>query len=330
VVGDVNQLTTAELPGVADLAWASFPCQDLSLAGNGAGIRGERSGAFWGFWRLIQQLSVEGRKPPVVALENVYGVLTSNEGNDFSALMAALANEGYVVGAMVVDGVHFVPQSRPRVFVVAVDSSVMLPAGIAADTPNPAWHPDAIIRAHNRLPKKIKKAWRWWDMPAPSGTLKTLDEIIESNPRGVEWHSPEETSRLLDMMTPVNRQKVMSAQGNGRLHVGTIYRRTRLGIQRAEVRFDGIAGCLRTPSGGSSRQTIIVVKGTRVRTRLLSPREAARLMGLSDQYILPTRYNDAYALAGDGLVVPAVSHVAVNVLAPAVEAAYPLKAKRKA
>jgi DNA (cytosine-5)-methyltransferase 1 len=118
------------------------------------------------------------------------------------------------------------------------------------------------------------------------------------------------------MMTAVNRRKVLAAQAAGRLKVGTIYRRTRGGVQRAEVRFDGISGCLRTPTGGSSRQTIIVVEGAHLRTRLLSSREAARLMGLPDSYKLPKRYNDAYHLAGDGVVVPVVSHLAKHLLTP--------------
>jgi DNA (cytosine-5)-methyltransferase 1 len=50
---DVGSLKTSDLPGVADLAWASFPCQDLSLAGGGAGLKGDRSGTFWPFWRLM-------------------------------------------------------------------------------------------------------------------------------------------------------------------------------------------------------------------------------------------------------------------------------------
>ena len=49
---DVGSLTTNDLPGMADLVWASFPCQDLSLAGGGAGLRGDRSGTFWPFWNL--------------------------------------------------------------------------------------------------------------------------------------------------------------------------------------------------------------------------------------------------------------------------------------
>ena len=106
--------------------------------------------------------------------------------------------------------------------------------------------------------------------------------------------------------------------------MGTIYRRTRDGVQRAEVRFDGISGCLRTPGGGSSRQTIIVVNGNNIRTRLLSPREAARLMGLDNDYILPTRYNDAYHLAGDGVAVPVVAHLARNLFDPIIVAAQQL------
>jgi DNA (cytosine-5)-methyltransferase 1 len=118
------------------------------------------------------------------------------------------------------------------------------------------------------------------------------------------------------MMSPLHLEKVEQAKQLGRLKVGTLYKRTRNNIQRAEVRFDGIAGCLRTPSGGSSRQTIMVVDGDRVKTRLLSSREAARLMGLPETYKLPTRYNEAYHLAGDGVVVPVVGHINQNVLLP--------------
>jgi DNA (cytosine-5)-methyltransferase 1 len=110
--------------------------------------------------------------------------------------------------------------------------------------------------------------------------------------------------------------------------VGAVYKRTRQdanGIkrQRAEVRFDEVAGCLRTPRGGSSRQTIILVKGSMVRSRLLSSREAARLMGLADGYKLPERYNDAYHVAGDGVCVPAVRHIAAHLLEPLLQVATP-------
>ncbi len=80
---DINLLQASDLPGHADLAWASFPCQDLSLAGAGAGLGGARSGTFWTFWRLMQALKAEGRAPSIIALENVCGALTSHGGPRF-------------------------------------------------------------------------------------------------------------------------------------------------------------------------------------------------------------------------------------------------------
>lgn len=320
VVQDVATLLSSQLPGHADLAWASFPCQDLSLAGNGAGLDGERSGTFWPFINLMGQLNFEGRKPSVIALENVYGAITSHGGKDFEAMIEALCALDYRVGAVVIDAVHFLPQSRPRLFVVAVTSSANLPKECTELGPSPAWHPASLIKAHNRLRQVTRDRWIWWSMPMPKRRLRTLDDIIERVPTGVEWHDQAETDKLLRMMTPINRRKVIQAQEFGAVKVGTIYRRTRQGVQRAEVRFDGVAGCLRTPGGGSSRQTIMVVDGPIIRTRLLSPREAARLMGLKDTYKLPGRYNDAYHLAGDGVVAPVVSHLAKNILTPVVDA----------
>lgn len=313
-VCDVAALTAHDLPGVADLAWASFPCQDLSLAGKGDGLEGERSGTFWPFWNLMRALARKKRAPRLIVLENVCGAITSNGGKDFAAIARALVGEGYRFGALVIDAVHFVPQSRPRLFIVAVGRGIQLPYGVSRTDPSALWHPRSLIEAKFALPKATQENWVWWDMPAPPTRTLVFADLIEPEPVGVEWDSPKETQRLLAMMSPLNREKVRSAQSNSRLRVGALYKRTRQGVQRAEVRFDDVAGCLRTPSGGSSRQRILVVEGQRVRSRLISPREAARLMGLPDNYDLPSNYNEAYHLAGDGLVVPAVAHLAQHVV----------------
>jgi DNA (cytosine-5)-methyltransferase 1 len=316
IVEDINKVSPSLLPGTADLAWASFPCQDLSLAGNGAGLKGERSGTFWGFLKLIQELKLQSRKPSMIVLENVYGTLTSHEGKDFEAIAKSVAGEGYNFGALVVDAIQFVPQSRPRVFIVCIDENLIIPNEVVCKRPSPSWHPEKVICAYNALPKKVKSKWKWWKMPEPTHQLMTLDDIIDNAPKGVDWHTDKETQKILSMMTALNRAKVITAQQAGRIQVGAIYKRTREGIQRAEVRFDGVAGCLRTPSGGSSRQTIMVVDGPKIRTRLISPREAARLMGLPESYVLPTKYNEAYHLVGDGVVVPVVAHISQNILIP--------------
>ena len=149
--------------------------------------------------------------------------------------------------------------------------------------------------------------------------MQQFADIVEDPPSGVFWHTRDETESLLSLMSPVNLAKVEKAKRMNRLMVGSLYRRTRVDhagkrAQRAEVRFDDVAGCLRTPGGGSSRQTIIVVQGTQVKSRLLSTREAARLMGLSEDYILPENYNEAYHLTGDGVVVPVIRHLAQNII----------------
>lgn len=315
-VKDVRQVESTELPGEVDLAWASFPCQDLSLAGNGKGLQSERSGSFWPFWKLMQGLKYEKRNPKIILLENVYGALTSHGGKDFNALYSSLVEIGYSVGTMVIDASHFVPQSRTRLFVIAVRSDLAIPDNLLASGPNPLWHPTAVLKAGQSLSNDLIEKWLWWNLPVPSLRKQNFIDVLEDEPEGVAWKSDSDTKKLLMMMTDVNRKKVIQAQSAGCRMVGGVYKRTRNGKQRAEVRFDNVSGCLRTPSGGSSRQLLLIVEGEHVRSRLLSPREAARLMGLDDGYVLPENYNAAYHLAGDGVVVPVVEYLSKNLLAP--------------
>ncbi|MBF0285693.1 MAG: DNA cytosine methyltransferase [Magnetococcales bacterium] len=322
--GDVAALTPARLPGRADLAWASFPCQDLSLAGAGAGLRGARSGTFWPFWALMRGLRREGRAPRLIVLENVRGAITSHGGEDLAAIVRAVGKAGYVVGALVIDAVHFLPQSRPRLFIVAVDRAIPLPPALRSDAPQAPWHPASLERVLARLTAAEREAWVWWRLPSPPPRPGQLLDLLEAHPQETPWHGPEETARLLALMTPVQRAKVAAMQAAGERQAGGLFKRTRKEAdggrrQRAEVRFDGVAGCLRTPAGGSSRQTVVLVEGGEVRSRLLSPREAARLMGLPEAYPLPASRSDAYHLTGDGVAVPVVRFLASHLLEPLLE-----------
>jgi DNA (cytosine-5)-methyltransferase 1 len=324
-VGDVAKLTTNDLPLHADLVWASFPCQDLSLAGAGAGLEGDRSGTFWPFWDLVRQIGKEGRGPRLVVLENVCGALTSHGGKDFASISSAVTGAGYRFGAVIINAVNFLPQSRPRLFIIGVAAGHPIPKELTGEGPLQPWHSDALVKAYGSLSGRAKAKWLWWRLPQPKPRRQNFAAIIEDVPEGVAWHTPTETKRLLAMMSAVNFAKVMVAQESGRRVVGAVYKRTRKDeagrkVQRAEVRFDDVAGCLRTASGGSSRQSIVVIEGKKIRSRLLSPREAARLMGLPDNYILPTKYNDAYHLAGDGVAVPVVRFLSDNILEPALTA----------
>jgi DNA (cytosine-5)-methyltransferase 1 len=334
-IADVSGLRPSDLPGTADVAWASFPCQDLSLAGAGAGLKGERSGTFWPFWNLIEALKDEARGPRLVVLENVCGALTSHDGRDFAAIAFALVDCGYRFGALIIDAIRFLPQSRPRLFLIGAHSDCEVPSEFASselsslwhsrelgvsDLTSP-WHTPSLMSAYRKLPLRARREWIWWRLPIPTRRRTVLADLIEDEPQGVAWHSETETQRLLQMMSDVNFRKVEEAKRAGRCMIGGVYRRTRsdgIGgrIQRAEIRFDDVAGCLRTPAGGSSRQSILFVEGSKVRSRLLSPREAARLMGLPDTYRLPDNYNEAYHLAGDGVAVPVVRFLAAHLLEP--------------
>ena len=322
---DVGSLTTSELPGDPDMVWASFPCQDLSLAGAGAGLKGERSGSFWSFWALMSGLIDEGRAPALMVLENVCGMLTAQNGRDFAKICSAFDKAGYRCGALVIDAALFVPQSRPRLFIIGFLSNHAVPEHLECDGPTMTWHSRALQTVYAGLLPELQRNWIWWNPPLPPERNSRFADLIEDEPTSVSWHTRAETDRLLEMMSDVNRKKVEEAKGTGCRTIGTLYKRRReeengVRVQRAEVRFDDIAGCLRTPTGGSSRQLIMLVDGNTVRSRLISSRETARLMGLSDDYELPANYNEAYQLTGDGVVVPVVRHLARYLFDPLLEA----------
>lgn len=314
--GDIWKLNSADLPGQAALAWASFPCQDLSLAGARRGLAAPRSGAFWGFHRLIEKLAHEGRAPDVLALENVTGLLSSHGGADFTALIHALDDLGYRVGALEIDAAHFTPQSRPRLFIIAGRNA---PPHLTASGPSEPFHSAALRGVVARMPESLRKHFVWWRLPAPPKRNTQLADLLDDEP-GVAWQSEEQTARLLSQMSPLQLARVDALRESGRREVGAVFRRIRTErgerVQRAEARFDGIAGCLRTPAGGSSRQILLFIEGAEVRSRLLSPREAARLMGVPEHYPLPASQTAALHLVGDAVCVPVVRWLSQHLLAP--------------
>lgn len=315
--GDIWALSSADLPGQAALAWASFPCQDLSLAGARGGLAAPRSGAFFGFHRLLAQLQSEGRAPPLVVIENVTGLISSRAGADLETLCAHLIGLGYQVGAVEIDAAAFVPQSRPRAFIIA--SRPAIPAALHGKEPAVPFHPPGLVAAVAAFDARVKERWIWWRLPSPPWRNHQLADIVDwDDPCG--WRTPAETEAVLGLMHTRHRTRIDALRNAGGVHVGALFRRIRIEngvrVQRAEARFDGIAGCLRTPAGGSSRQTLIVIDNGAVRTRLISPREAARLMGVPDEYPLPFGQTAALKVCGDGVAVPVVRFLSQNLLTP--------------
>jgi len=318
---DINELNAGNLPSTADLIWASFPCQDLSLAGSGRGLTGSRSGLIWSLLEITRNLKQEGRGPKAIVLENVVGLLNSKNGQDFYDILGALRKDGFIFGTLLMDAVHFLPHSRPRIFLVAIDinQAMISPRLINGRmVPNYRWTSPRLDGLWARAPFSLRDSWVWWNVPVPPVRRSTLADIIERE--ADDWDSPDYTANLLRLMAPLHERKVEEACARGEEVIGTLYRRTRsldnIRTQRVEVRFDGVSGCLRTPSGGSSRQRLLFVSDGTIRSRLLSTREAARLMGIPESYRLPSSYNEAYQIAGDGVAVPVVRWLSQHLLSP--------------
>ena len=296
-----------ELPASV-LSWASFPCQDLSLAGAGKGIRGKRSGLVWEWLRVMDEMP---QRPPILAAENVLGLVSSNNGIHYRELHLALAERGYQIGAMLLDAVHWLPHSRPRIFVVAVDRRISIPEKLLDAAPS--WiHPASIRKIAVGLPH-----WIWWRLPAPEKSRAKLSEIIDYS---IPCQDIQTSEKNLAMIPPVHKQ-LLNQCG---LTAVPGYKRVRNKRQVLELRFDDVAGCLRTPSGGSSRQYLVIKVGGRWRTRILSPREAARLMGAPETFQLPGTFNDGYKAMGDAVAAPVAAHLAKHLLSPLAEACYDL------
>ncbi len=319
IESDIAAITLAQLPKAApDLMWGSFPCQDLSLAGARGGIKAKRSGAFFEFWRITEDLAAAGRMPRIIALENVAGLLTSNSGRDFATIVELIAGAGYRVSAMVIDAKIFTPQSRPRLFILGFSPGAEPAFALAA----PNNELTSLCDAVERLPAKVRQNWGWLQAPKITGRNTRLSDIIDW--AASDWHSPKQTKKLLDMMSQQQRNRINALTRHRARRVGAAFRRTRIEdgstVQRVEARFDGLAGCLRTPAGGSSRQIIFAIEDGQVRSRLLNPREAARLMGMPEDYSLPESTTAALKLCGDGVCVPVVQWLAENIFEPGLRA----------
>jgi DNA (cytosine-5)-methyltransferase 1 len=309
VHGDISALDPRAIPQ-ADLAWASFPCQDLSLAGERGGLNARRSGSFFAFIDIIAALQKQDRAPAIVVIENVSGLLTSHQGRDFAAIFEALSTLGYVAGALEIDARSFVPQSRPRVFIVAVAAGVRVPPDlIAGGSP---FFSHATARATHQVSGPVLP----WSLATPPPRQAHIADMIDHSDQTF-WRS-DRMAALLASLSPKHAAQVKSVQDTNQPEIGTIYRRTRMkaGVKAsfAEVRFDNVAGCLRTPSGGSSRQFLLFVDGPNLKVRSLNAREAMRLMGVPDSYKLPKSQLAGLKIAGDGVAVPVVDWLSEQLL----------------
>ncbi len=324
-LGDVFDVAevSQNAPKGGILATASFPCTDLSLAGHWKGIEGKHSSAVFGFLDCLEAIS----SPPLLLLENVVGLLSSKGGSDFKQLVSVLAEAGYWLDAFRLDARHFVPQSRPRIFLVGIHEAEIdrcpyprSDEGFRLGTED--WE-SAIKCSHELRPKRLvelllntelKTGWFCSVTAPPVLDVASLSELIDLDEEQ-SWWEEQQVQKHYDMMSDAHREEVDRLQTSGKVAIGTAYRRKRHGKTRAEVRFDGTAGCLRTPKGGSARQIVIIVEPQRLRMRWMSPREYARLQGADDFPLVGSVSQQLFGF-GDAVCVPAIRWIGEKILNP--------------
>jgi DNA (cytosine-5)-methyltransferase 1 len=311
-LGDVRDVLGSHLPPDLDLATSSFPCVDLSLAGNRKGLAGSHSGMFYEFARVIEELPKRSR-PRVVMLENVHGFATSHGGADLRSAIERLNSLGYSCDVIAVDARHFVPQSRPRLFVIGI-SGALAASHVRGLPPvsdvRPAW----VTRVHARN-ADLRMHYRELDA-LPIGPTD-LAHIVQTVPADdIRWWSPERTAKFVGSLSPVQAARVHDLMASGERSWRTAYRRTRGGVAVWEIRRDAIAGCLRTTGGGSSKQALVDIDGGVLRVRWMTPLEYARLMGAGGYQLQSGTDNQALFGFGDAVVVDVVRWIGEHYLMP--------------
>lgn len=309
VLADIHTLAEASIPTTI-LATASFPCNDLSLAGSRKGLAGQHSSAFWGFIRILKEMG--SRRPPLVLLENVTGFLTSHDGADFHEALLALNGLGYTVDAFIIDASRFVPQSRQRLFIVGqqnLSAKVAETPSLLQSEVRPAALADFILW-HSDV------QWNLRSLPPLPQRHTVLADIIEDlSPNAAAWWTRERCEYLLNQMSPKHRDQAEQMIQATRRSYATVFRRVRASGSMAELRTDGVAGCLRTPRGGSGRQILFAAGKGSFAVRLLTARECARLMG-ADDFRIEAPLNQALFGFGDAVCVPVIRWIADNYLTP--------------
>jgi len=309
VLDDVRNIRGDQIPDI-DLATASFPCTDLSLAGNRAGLAGKESGMFWEFTRILHELGP--RRPRLILLENVVGFVTSHGGKDLAHAIQRLNDLGYRCDLFTLDAKWFVPQSRVRLFVVGSLDSLPVAGWPNADL-RPAWLRAFVDRHPNLLVQTLP-------LPPLEPSQATLKDYVQRlPPSDKRWWDKQRLEIFLTSLSPIQSQRLLRLQAQSELSWATAYRRTRNGRATWEIRTDAISGCLRTPRGGSSKQALVEAGDGRVRVRWMTAAEYARLQGAPNFKLGGVRESAALFGFGDAVCVPVIAWIAKVYLRPLLE-----------
>ncbi|WP_223884112.1 DNA cytosine methyltransferase [Micromonospora craniellae] len=311
-LADVRKVAATDLPPNIDLATSSFPCVDLSLAGNRRGLVGSQSGMFWEFARVLQEM--QEQRPRVVLLENVQGFATSHGGKDLTDALVRLSELGYSCDVFAVDARHFVPQSRPRMFIVGIRSDLP-PQARTGIPPISDARPPWVQRVHTAHEHLRMHYLPLPDLPqGPQDLSSVIEKMDEADPR---WWTHDRVAAFVESLSPVQTARMEVLRDARNISWRTAYRRTRRGVAVWELRRDAIGGCLRTTGGGSSKQALVEIGKGVVQVRWMTPLEYARMMGAGSYKLNGGTPNQALFGFGDAVVVDVIRWIGQHYLIPA-------------
>ena len=286
-VGSVTDVRGADLPNI-DLITFGSPCQDFSLAGKRKGMDGERSSLILEAIRLITEC-----RPRAFVWENVKGTFSSNDGEDFAAILQAFANiGGYRLEWQLLNTSWFLPQNRERIYLVGYSTA---PSGdwggvfpISESSREPHQRPAEVASALQH-PGHSGGNYRGMNMIAEPLKIKV------ANKKGYQEAEDGDAIRLYQPNSETQRGRV----GKGVAH--TLETTGQQGvvqpysdIEIGDIRYDeggfrprknGIAPALVGSNDKSGTPNCSILKNNSTyRIRRLTPIECERLQGFPDNH----------------------------------------------
>lgn len=194
--GDITKIDTGTLPHF-NLLTGGSPCQDLSNAGKGKGLDGDRSGLFFAYTKILKEC-----QPDYFIWENVRGLLSSNGGRDFARVQMEFSKVGYNFQWQLLNARDFgIPQNRERIFAI----------GSRRDIDRPEIFPFRPVR--QQFPEKTVGKRKWISARSYTSTLVTspvrsASVYVVNIPKDMEFYDSEDGKRLkrLDMLDLMNYQ----------------------------------------------------------------------------------------------------------------------------
>lgn len=265
--GDIQKIHESNIPD-HDILLGGFPCQPFSLAGVSKknslgrehGFKDETQGTL--FFDIVRIL--EAKRPKAFVLENVKNLVSHDKGKTFKVIQGTLSELGYSIHCKVIDGKHFVPQHRERIFIVGFDKEVF----------------------------KGEESFEFPDMPEET---HTVEEILEP----ADQVDPKYTlsDKLWEYLQAYAEKHRLKGNGFG----------------YGMVKMDGIT---RTISARYHKDgaEILIPQGEGKNPRRLTPREAARLQGYPENFVIPVSDTQAYRQFGNSVVMPLIQYLGEAVI----------------